>query len=296
MAASLKPAAVPTTAFVPTLAKPTYKYDYSSTSATLFPISPPYIQQALLQLNHDFPWLHQRFLTLILPKFHGRFSYLYDSILSCFVPNTQVMASSHEAKELSLQSMREFLFPTEGKKKKNKFCPTTTFTTHFQQVILSKLASPSSVSWLLSSPRSSSSSFLPAITHEILLEEVQYMHLKWKNYQNSIQHEIHLHSLRQEAEKQGTTLECQCCFSNVAMEEMVSCLEEGHLFCIECIQRHVEERVFGFGSFQQDKKKMKSERKSDGGGEDRVGMDITCMHGGTIYCLIDIAVENHERL
>jgi hypothetical protein len=44
-------------------------------------------------------------------------------------------------------------------------------------------------------------------------------------------------------------LECQCCFAEHNFEDMVSCRLGGHLFCVTCLQRHTEQRVFGVGNF-----------------------------------------------
>ena len=44
-------------------------------------------------------------------------------------------------------------------------------------------------------------------------------------------------------------LECQCCFAEHDYEDMVSCRLGGHLFCMTCLQRHTEQRVFGVGNF-----------------------------------------------
>jgi hypothetical protein len=43
-------------------------------------------------------------------------------------------------------------------------------------------------------------------------------------------------------------LECQCCFVEYDFTVMVPC-RSGHLFCMECLRKHTEQRVFGNGNF-----------------------------------------------
>jgi hypothetical protein len=43
-------------------------------------------------------------------------------------------------------------------------------------------------------------------------------------------------------------MECLCCYTAVAIDEMIQCQKEGHLFCIDCIRRLAETQVFGAGS------------------------------------------------
>lgn len=66
-------------------------------------------------------------------------------------------------------------------------------------------------------------------------------------------------------------LECGCCFAEYDFEEMVSCRNEGHLFCKTCLQRHTEQRVFGLGNFG-----VKS--TSAKGGNSSSAFEILCMH------------------
>mmetsp|Transcript_2299 Transcript_2299/g.4928 ORF Transcript_2299/g.4928 Transcript_2299/m.4928 type:complete len:493 (+) Transcript_2299:267-1745(+) len=57
-------------------------------------------------------------------------------------------------------------------------------------------------------------------------------------------------------------LECQCCYVEYDFENMVSCRGKGHLFCRTCLQKHVEQRVFGLGNL----------------GTSAEAFEISCMH------------------
>ena len=47
-------------------------------------------------------------------------------------------------------------------------------------------------------------------------------------------------------EEEGQTIECACCYGDVAFDNMVQCLE-GHLFCISCLMNYAKEATFGQG-------------------------------------------------
>jgi len=51
----------------------------------------------------------------------------------------------------------------------------------------------------------------------------------------------------EEAAEMDQTHECACCFTDGAFEEFTSCSVEGHMLCFKCIQRMLQEAVFGQG-------------------------------------------------
>ncbi|KAJ3047058.1 hypothetical protein HK097_000270 [Rhizophlyctis rosea] len=54
---------------------------------------------------------------------------------------------------------------------------------------------------------------------------------------------------KQEYISTGQSITCGCCYTDCAFEELVQC-PEGHLFCMECLGRHVEEGLFGQGQLR----------------------------------------------
>ena len=82
------------------------------------------------------------------------------------------------------------------------------------------------------------------INDPILAEEVQYVKAKQKEVQEQIAQIMTMLALREEAENNGTAIECQCCYGDYAFEEMCQC-GEGHLFCLGCLRRYAQEQLFG---------------------------------------------------
>ena len=52
---------------------------------------------------------------------------------------------------------------------------------------------------------------------------------------------------QQQQEEDSCTIECQCCFGDYPFLEMSQCTE-GHLFCVQCLEHHVNEQFHGKNS------------------------------------------------
>jgi hypothetical protein len=126
-----------------------------------------------------------------------------------------------------------------------------------------------------------SGGFTPTVTDPILLDEIQFTTKKYVEWKAQLSDSIARRLAREMSEKEGTTLECSCCFGDYAFEEMVSCKNEGHLFCFDCLKRHASERVFGVG---------------DLGGTKTVGdeIELKCMHTGKTDLLYTITIFSNS--
>jgi hypothetical protein len=82
------------------------------------------------------------------------------------------------------------------------------------------------------------------VTDKTLSEEIKFTQSKINEWGSMVQKERSRIAARRKAQEAGDTIECTCCYGDYAFEEMVSC-KEGHLFCVDCLRRYAEERVFG---------------------------------------------------
>ena len=105
----------------------------------------------------------------------------------------------------------------------------------------------------------------PELTDPILLDEVEFTQQEMDDWKAQIHNRQQRRLEREQAVKEGTTLECMCCYADCAMEEMISCRDQGHLFCVDCLRKHTEDRIFGLSDF---------------GGAN--GFEITCIHVGAL--------------
>ena len=128
--------------------------------------------------------------------------------------------------------------------------------------------------------RRSRRNYRPAdATDRVLLDEVRYASDKLAERADVVAAAAERQRIHDASEKAGTTIECQCCFGDYDITEMVSCRNEGHLFCIDCLRRYAEERVFGVGDLGGGG----GGKKSANGDEDGAAAapetnDLTCFH------------------
>jgi hypothetical protein len=55
------------------------------------------------------------------------------------------------------------------------------------------------------------------------------------------------------SQRNGTAVECSCCYDTYPFEDMASCRDEGHLFCLDCLKSFTENLIFGIGNLGVDK-------------------------------------------
>ena len=86
------------------------------------------------------------------------------------------------------------------------------------------------------------------LSHEILMEELRFVQEKQAEFKSRMDSCQERHNARRLAETTSSTIECNCCYSDVSADEMVQCTT-GHLFCCDCLRRMSETQIFGNGNF-----------------------------------------------
>jgi hypothetical protein len=105
------------------------------------------------------------------------------------------------------------------------------------------------------------------ITDPTLQEEVDFVDRTWNDWKHKIETRLSLQKIREVCKQNGTAVSCSCCFDEFALEEMIACREEGHLFCTDCVVSYAENQIFGVGNFGINRRTKKP------------AMELLCMHG-----------------
>lgn len=198
------------------------KYDYLSISA--FEPSEVYRQQAITRLLHEFPYLSQKGIQLWMTTHKGHYSLVRRHILNAIM-----------GKDDSKQ-------PTEDEEEKQYYLLTNTLAT--------KNPNPKQIRRLGSQNVLKQRSYCrkrPDITEAILVEEVRHAKAQLEEWMEGMEQRLTRAKARRTCQALGTAMECSCCFDQVAMDEMVACRDEGHLFCVDCVRGYAENQIFGNG-------------------------------------------------
>ncbi|CAB9510211.1 protein ligase RNF216 [Seminavis robusta] len=89
----------------------------------------------------------------------------------------------------------------------------------------------------------------PRITCPILEEEIKHVQNEIVQLKLTLEKDIARRRARQASITAGEAMTCSCCYDEVAMDELVACRTEGHLFCEGCLSSYVENTIFGQGGF-----------------------------------------------
>lgn len=86
------------------------------------------------------------------------------------------------------------------------------------------------------------------LSHDILKEESRFVQDKQDEVKSRMDSYQERRSARRLAEATSSTIECNCCYTDVSADEMVQC-RAGHLFCCSCLRKMSETQIFGNGNF-----------------------------------------------
>jgi hypothetical protein len=107
----------------------------------------------------------------------------------------------------------------------------------------------------------------PVIMDSILQAERLYVETKMKEMVRLKKLAYQRRVNKERAVKDGTAVDCQCCFDGSAIQDMIACLAEGHLFCVDCVQSYAENQLFGSGNLGVDPRTK------------RPSLEMLCFHG-----------------
>jgi TRIAD3 protein (E3 ubiquitin-protein ligase RNF216) len=105
-----------------------------------------------------------------------------------------------------------------------------------------------------------------AVDDAILREELEYVEHKLRDWVQATSAKRERKNKKDKAQKLGTAMECACCFDEFDIDDMVSCKREGHLFCVDCLQKFASTKIFSEGNLGIDNKTKEP------------SLDLTCFH------------------
>jgi hypothetical protein len=87
--------------------------------------------------------------------------------------------------------------------------------------------------------------------NEILSVEIEFLLKEKNNALLDSDYEVAAKLNQEQAAEDGALFECQCCFDNeFSFENIIQCTE-GDLFCGECLQRYIQEMIYGGSKIKQ---------------------------------------------
>jgi hypothetical protein len=85
------------------------------------------------------------------------------------------------------------------------------------------------------------------LDRELFEQLIIPLHRRAKQAQEQADHALATSLNSQEAEEQGASHDCACCFTSAPFEAFTSCDRSGHMVCFRCVQHSISEAVFGQG-------------------------------------------------
>jgi hypothetical protein len=217
------------------------KYDYLSPSS--FEPSKEYILQATQELLYRFRFLSQNGVKRLMEQ--NKYHY---SIVRQFVLN-------------ALTGKKSNIKATEEEE--------TAHYSALKKVLTSKRPNAKQLARLGQGNTRKPRGYPPAqsITDPTLKDEVKHGEEQLTVWMTTVEQRLKRLQARKLSQEAGNSMECSCCFDQVAMDEMVACRDEGHLFCVDCIQSYAENQIFSSGNL--------GINKSTG----KPALELLCCHG-----------------
>ncbi|GMH54822.1 hypothetical protein TrST_g3687 [Triparma strigata] len=188
-----------------------YKRDYTSSSWTT---SPSYRSDSLKRLLNDFSFLAVTGMSEVFEKYKFHYYHMHEGVCSA-------VSGPLDSEGKVLGEALTGKVNKEGKRR-------------LKEMGLQ----------CLRRPRRRKAHPEESFTDLVLMEEVEFVEERLKEKQVDMDAVISIKLARARAEERGELMECECCYDDVCFEEMCQCTG-GHLFCLECLRRFAEEKLFG---------------------------------------------------
>jgi hypothetical protein len=229
------------------------KYDYLSLSS--FEPTQVYKTEAADQLLEEFPFLSKPGVIRMLHRANFHYSIVRELVVTALLGKNDATAAT-TANNSNNEEQEEDQYQALKRVLTNKH--------NLQPDQLRRLGAHNTVKRLrrrhLLQPLS--------ITDPMLDQEISYTKAKLSQWMDTVEQRLERKRARKQSQLAGTAVECSCCFDQVAMDEMVACRDEGHLFCVDCLKRYAESQIFGSGNLGTDKKTGKP------------ALELACCHAG----------------
>jgi E3 ubiquitin-protein ligase RNF216 len=246
---------------------PRVNYDFSSRSS--FDPTPAYTLEAANLLHSDFPFLSVAGARNLIkmPTANGHYALVHDYVVNMLLQCSPLLESPTAMASASMAQIEEQW-------------------TRFANAVVFKRADSTQISHLESirdtGPPAASSSSLqqasiwtnwlgtikssltrqwkgappptPDIVDSILQAERRYVETKTNELVRIKKLAYQRRVNKESAIKDGTSVDCQCCFDGSAVEDMIGCLVEGHLFCVSCVQSYAQNVMFDSGNLGRTRK------------------------------------------
>lgn len=177
------------------------------------------------------PYVNVKAINKLLTKYSHRYAIIHDRLLEAFRSGVQNEPEQFQQVNLAI---------TEGRLRRPE---------HQKQAIATLIGCDVSQAFVRTSRKRTS----PILTNKDLIEETKYVNGKWEEYSRVVLARVERERHKLLAERTGTGLECACCFDTYAAEDMIACRENGHLCCVECLNRYASTKMWSEGNFGIDK-------------------------------------------
>jgi len=222
-----------------------WKFNYMSMEA--FEPTNDYVQQATDHLLSEFSFLSKPGAQSILQKFKNHYAVTHDKILQA-IKGADDDEDAQYNRVLAALEGRGRVVPADLTERTRQICGAASRTP------------------TLKKPRKQNCKV--AVSNNILEEEIRFVKNKLLEYMETQSKRRERLKAQEEAQKEGTAVECSCCFDSYPFDDMVACREEAHLFCSDCLKMYVQNQVFGQGNLGIDKRTKQP------------ALELLCCYGG----------------